>query len=253
MSSTKQARMYKLVAKLKRCIPVNAENFAKEMNDTLYRGDSLACNARTVRRYIAELRKVYMLELPYDSVGKTYYLSEKDELILNANEISFGSDEIFASGLALKMFHSFFPEDISCMVSNTLDRLISSSEEDAERNSLNAFAVIETRNEEYDPRLFSQVYDAWIYHHCINITLKEAEEEFTFEPHLLALVDGVFYIKGFSYTRGVEIIRLSNIESAEETDNDFVEDPKLIQASVSGDFFKTEYDAENNINQGVEQ
>ena len=238
MSSTKEKRIMLLITWLKEGRKINAGRTSREMQGHYSQGSDMACSPKTISRNIDEIRKRYKLKIPFDKKNGTYYLTEEDRYIALEHQLArINTDELIASILGTRILEVLFPGDIASDAENAVSTIIN-SREDVEQLNPNSFVIIKDNTDTVSEEIFTPLFASWRSAMCVAITLKDDNDPFIFEPHILAMHHNDFFTKGYNYERGVIIINLKDIETVDEKDSSFVRDNELIEKSQGTDFFK---------------
>lgn len=235
--SKKENRLKILVGQLKIGRPITAANFATYLENYDFQGKNMRCSPKTVIRDIDELRKIYKLQIPFDKQRNTYYLTEEDEIALDPALPQMDTDGLIATVLGIRILEELFPGDIATDAEMAVTSIIN-SREDVEQVHSDSFVIIKDENEMVPPEIFTPLFASWRSAICVTLTLKNSDESFIFEPHMLAMHHNEFFTKGYNYTKGVMIINLKDIDTVDETDCPFVRDNELVSESQNRDFFK---------------
>lgn len=230
IQSRQALRLMKFVAEMKKHNFPNAGSFAKMLRKIdVDENISCACSSRTVLRDIEVLEKEYNAPIAYDYVKRGYYLTRPWDL-----DVPVLGDEILSmTMLGTQIASDILPDPIRETVNRAMEKGLTQND-----SSFFDEAMIETIlcatgiKAAVDSDVFKKVFDAWRLHQVIKFTYSKPNDEpaeHTFEPHLLAFRNGVWYTKGYEYqTREIRVYAIQRIADVEFGIAVFDTDKKLL-------------------------
>lgn len=196
-------------------------------------------SARTIMRDIDILRKVYNAPIEFDRQKNGFTLADPD---YSPNIQSFSKSDVSATVIAMKTLEGMMPEgtQIKEKLNDSINEIVAESpmsDCSADPKSFMIFSNTET----VDAEIFDEVYLAW--NTCIALTLSYKTEnaeisEAKFEPHVIALSEGKYYVRGKLYINDVcevKTLKISTVNGAVADGAKFKQDLALIdEAAVNG-------------------
>ena len=92
-----------------------------------------------------------------------------------------------------------------------------------------------------DPDVFRKLFDAWRMHQVVKLTYhkpNEPESARSFEPHILASRNGIWYVKGREFeSKDVKVFAIQRISDVVFAGDTFVSDKKLIDDTRKNGLF----------------
>ena len=240
VQSRQALRLMKFVAEMRKNNFPNAGSFAR----LLRRADEeesipCTCSTRTVMRDIETLKTEYNAPIEYDPVNRGYFL-------LNPSwELSvplMNDDVLSMSMLSTRLASDFLPEPVRSRANSAMENALAGNSsrffDDAMIESILCATGIKSA---VDPEVFRKVFDAWRMHQVVRLTYRkpnEPESVRSFEPHILAFRNGVWYAKGYETgTKDVKVYAVQRIGDVAYAGDTFVSDKKLIEDTRKNGLF----------------
>ena len=198
VQSRQALRLMKFVAEMRKNNFPNAGSFAR----LLRRADEeenipCTCSTRTVMRDIETLKNEYNAPIEYDAVNRGYFLLNPG---WELNVPLMNDDVLSMSMLGTRLASDFLPEPVRARANSALENALAGNSskffDDAMIESILCATGIKSA---IDPDVFKKVFDAWRMHQVIRLTYhkpNEPESARSFEPHILAFRNGIWYVKG---------------------------------------------------------
>ena len=240
VQSRQALRLMKFVAEMRKNNYPNAGSFTR----LLRRADEeesipCTCSTRTVMRDIETLKNEYNAPIEYDPVNRGYFLLnpswELSVLLMN-------DDVLSMSMLSTRLASDFLPEPVRGRMNSAMENALAGNSsrffDDAMIESILCATGIKSA---VDPEVFRKVFDAWRMHQVVNLTYRkpnEPESVRSFEPHILAFRNGVWYAKGYETgTKDVKVYAIQRIGGIAFAGDTFVSDKKLIEDTRKNGLF----------------
>ena len=240
VQSRQALRLMKFVAEMRKNNFPNAGSFAR----LLRRADEeenipCTCSTRTVMRDIETLKNDYGAPIEYDAANRGYFLLNPD---WELNVPLMTDDVLSMSMLGTRLASDFLPEPVRGRANAAMENALAANSsrffDDAMIESILCATGIKSA---VDPDVFKKVFDAWRMHQVVELTYhkpNEAESARSFEPHILAFHNGVWYAKGYEYgTKDVKVYAVQRITGVAFAGDTFVSDKKLIEDTRANGLF----------------
>ena len=197
-------RLIRLVAQLKENRYPNCSSFASDMRKAdLDENLNVACTAKTVFRDIQTLKNDFDAPIAFDKTRNGYYLTKRDWNFSCPQ--NYEESEMLAAVLGARIAEHIFPEVMQKQIRNAVDYLLTRNNPDfLDKTQIDSLVIIPSNRTDIDANVFMSLFNAWQMNEICKISYLDSRgniSERKFEPHSLIFFDGIWYTKGFCYTR----------------------------------------------------
>jgi predicted DNA-binding transcriptional regulator YafY len=241
-------RMIKFVAMLKENRYPNCSSFADDlMKEDLYNNINISCTPKTVQRDIRTLKEEFNAPIEYDPERRGYYLLHHG---WDFPCPLFEEHEMLASVIGARIAEDILPEPLKSQIRQAVDFQLTTNNPDfLDTAFVKSLKVSSGLKVNIKPDVFLTIFNAWKEHKTVNITysdISDRQSERELEPHALVFRNSVWFVRGYCLLRNEpRTFAMQRILKAEESDNFFDPDPKIIN-SIEGDSIFT-YDQYKDI------
>ena len=237
-------RLVRLVAQLKENRYPNCSSFAADMRKAdLEENLNLSCTAKTIARDIQVLRRDFNAPIDFDPSRNGYYLTHH-EWTFTCPQI-FDESCMLSAVLGARVAEHIFPQPMRKQIRDAVDFLLTNNNPDfLDTAQVDSLVVIPSKRTKIDANVFMPLFHAWQDHEVCHIAYQDSKgkaSERDFEPHALVFFDGVWYAKGFCYTRKeMRTLAAARMKSVVPTGRSFKPDLKIVATANEEGIFDRE-------------
>ena len=152
---------------------------------------------------------------------------------------------MLAAVLGARVAEHIFPSPMKEQIREAVDYLLTYNNPDfLDTTQVDSLVVIPSNRTNIDANVFMPLFGAWQRHEICHIEYTDSRGRTSvrdFEPHALVFFDGVWYAKGFCYTRKeMRTLVLARMKSAVPTGKTFEPDPEIIKTANEEGIFDPE-------------
>ena len=238
--SQKQMRQMKLIAEMKKGNYPNSQSMARILRQSEGdAGEPLGCSERTIMRDIKDLQEEYNAPIAYDATNKGYYLEN------TAWEFRcpvFHKDFVTMSLIGTRLAEDIAPEPLKGDIRDAVTQtLTTNSSEFFDMAMIDSLLCASGVKATIDAAVFKVVFDAWRYKQAVRLKYRSPqgkEEEYDFEPHIIAFNKGLWYLKGYTFqTKELRIYACQRILEARSLARSFALDKRLVEETRTKGLF----------------
>lgn len=244
ISKKKLQRLIRLVSQLKENRYPNCSTFAAAMRKAdLDENLNVSCTPKTIFRDIQTLKNDFDAPIKFDKVRNGYYLSHHG-WNFSCPQI-YDDTEMLAAVIGARIAEHIFPNPMQEQIRNAVDYLLTYNNPDfLDKVQIDSLVIIPSNRTKIDADVFAGIFYAWQNHKVCHVEYKDSKgnsSERDFEPHALVFFDGVWYAKGYCWTRKeMRTLVLPRIQSITVTPEEFEPDPAIIKTANEEGIFDPE-------------